>query len=290
MNNQIYTIATKVLSPYIRNKNTGNKYEIAAILHVLRVMGLEQAPFDFEMAGAAGRGFVIDGHTITGLQNVTQDDGVGKTGDLMLVSATGAAFSLSICGGKPSRNGSVSKCLTNPSARRLGATDEDIALYNAIANEQMRAYIAHFQQTYGNDESKWPTRVRTPFAITAASRVATATAARFATFDPAKQIAIFRDLLRIDDVSVKPADYLALVHEKTLVPRFYAFGAPKMADWAPRIEADGIWLHLYNGDAKIGSIQVKFNNGIYHRGKTSSLCTSWNFTVDLSSVFSLTQL
>ena len=43
-------------------------------------------------------------------------------------------------------------------------------------------------------------------------------------------------------------------------------------------------------DDVISGLQVKFNNGVYHKGKTSSLITSWNSTFFLSDLFTMTPL
>lgn len=71
---------------------------------------------------------------------------------------------------------------------------------------------------------------------------------------------------------MKPADYLALVDKTKLVSRFFRFDRLTTdTAWDPTLVAKGINLIVQNAGKEICSIQVKFNNGVYHNGKTSSL-------------------
>jgi hypothetical protein len=307
------TLLRSILTPYTRNKNTGNLYEIATALHLLRIMGLsdadlaEQAPFLDSIAVyntkkteplrtlfasiktiPVGTGLVFDTHPIVRIVCVTQDDGAGRTGDFILFTDTGTSLSLSVCEGKPGRNGTIEKCLTNPAATRFGCTEEDIRSFKAIEERAVVEYKAFMTDKYGADEAAWPSRVRTSVATDACAEVAKAVEARFASLDTKQQNAIVNDLLRIED-GKKPADYLALVEDPTRPPLFFRFETPPRV-WAPTLQAKGIYLELYNGPTCIGSTQVKFNNGIYHNGKTSSLVSSWNSTVCLSDLFTMTKV
>jgi hypothetical protein len=311
-------LAHRVLEPYAKNSNTGNQYEFACASYILRKMGMPDAvlnsPLIEEIISKnngsrkrdaiektvaktlkepVGDKFTLDGHIIVDIRNVTQGDDDGKTGDLILITDTGVELSLSICGGNATRNGKIEKCLTNPTCRRLKATEEDIERFNACAGEALVAHKAQYTEDYGADESLWPggkthEGKKAVHAKGACSRVAQWMAERFATLTNDTQIAIFKDLLRIDMESAKPADFLALVHRTTLKISFYKFGTARFTSWTPTIVADGVWLNLLNDGQKIGKIQVKYNNGIYHRGKTSSICDSWNATFNLRDVFSLT--
>jgi hypothetical protein len=306
----IAVIAAEVLEPFATNQNTGNRYEMAVAFHVLRQMGLTDADLDgleglldriralndlgslmsVVRTWPVGTGFTVDGVRIVDLVNVTQSDGLGKTGDLLLVTADKRRLSLSVCGGTAKRSGTVSKCLTNPTAKRFGCTAADVARFNERAAAAVTAYKAEFVAKYGADESVWPTRVATAAATDACTDVAAWTAERFAGLESDLQMRIVRDLLRIDDASVLPADYLAVVDIKTFKCAFYKFGAPQFAVWAPSVRAEGIWLKIYNQESEIGKVQVKFNNGVYHHGKTSSIHTSWNVTFNLTDVFRLKAL
>lgn len=237
-------------------------------------------------ATPVGTGLVFDNKPIVRLECVTQDDGAGRTGDLLLHTSAVEIFSLSVCEGKPKRGGVIEKCLSNPSAKRFGCTAEDLAQFDAIQGRAVTTYKADMTSKHGADETTWPSRIRTTIATDACASVARAVEARFASFAAEKQRAVVDDLLRIED-GKKPADYLALVEKNTLTPRFFRFDVLSARAWAPTLVADGIWLHVENAGARIGSTQVKFNNGIYHKGKTSSLHTSWNATFRLSDLFTM---
>jgi hypothetical protein len=301
-----------VLSPYTKNKNTGNVYEIATALSLLRSMGLKNAELDEHAAllesiavynsrnaekirglyaavreTPVGAGLIFDGKPIVDIVCVTQDDGAGRTGDFLLLTSTGESLSLSVCEGKPKKGGVIEKCISNPTATRYGCTVEDLAAFDAIqarAVVEYKAEMATICKT--TDESAWPSRVKTKAAVAACSEVATAVASRFASLSGEAQLACIADLLRIED-GKKPADYLAFVDGKTLIPRFYRFEAPTVP-WAPTIRAKGIDLLVENDGKIIASTQVKFNNGVYHKGVESSIRTSWNATCCLSELFTMT--
>lgn len=301
-----------VLSSFTKNKNTGNLYEIATALTLLRRMGVGNEDLDTDAvlletiavhndkkttelralfanlrATPVGGGLVFDGKSISRMECVTQDDSVGRTGDLLLHTSAGEVLSLSVCEGKPKRGGGIEKCLTNPSAKRFGCTVADCAQFEAIQQQAVIAYKADMTAKHGDNEAAWPSRIRTTIATDACAAVARAVEARFASFPPTQRRTILDDLLRIEN-GKKPADYLALVDKKTLVPRFYRFDPPAATIvWEPTLVAEGIYLTVKNAGASIGSIQVKFNNGIYNNGKTSSIHASWNATFRLSDLFAM---
>jgi hypothetical protein len=300
-----------VLRPFAKNANTGNLYEIVVALGLLRRMGLTDADLDAnaDLCSAiaaynstksekitnaftairsvpVGCGHVFDGRRIVGLKNVTQDYGEGRTGDLMLITECGKSQSVSIEAGKAKRSGVIEKCLSNPSAYRYGCTPEDISAIKVIGAATIEPYKAEMTSKYGADESAWARKPSTA-AMDACSRVASFTASRFASLSSKAQTAIFNDLLRIEGGS-KPADYLALVHPDKLTVGYYEYSTCRISSWSPRIVAEGIYLSLYaNVDHKIGSTQVKFNNGVWHKGKTSSLYSSWNATFNLTDLFTM---
>lgn len=301
-----------VLSPFTTNKNTGNLYEIATALTLLRQMGVGNEELDAnkelleaiaahngkktdELRGLfetikkkdVGTNLCFDGKSIARIECITQDDDAGRTGDLLLHTTDGEALSLSICEGKPKRGGGgITKCLTNPSAKRFGCTTEDCVRFDAIQQKAVIHYKAYMSTKYGDAESAWPSRIKTDIATEACASVARAVQERFASFPAARQKEIIQDLLRIED-GKKPADYLALVDKQTLMPRFYRFDIPPATPWEPRLVAKGINLIVENAGKPIGSIQVKFNNGIYHKGKTSGIHSSWNATFQLSDLFTM---
>ena len=346
-----------VLRAFTRNNNTGNMYEIATALDLLRKMGLTDAVLDTHAEFIAeicnknikvsakivglftairlqpvGTGLIFNGRNIVDIVNVTQDDGVGRTGDLVLRTDSGASLSLSVCeGAVKKRTGAIEKCLSNPTARRFGCSDADMEHFKTIQARAVEAYKTELAAKYGTDEASWPSRVATKTAIAACSEAAAYCAERFALLDDAARCTIVEDLLRIDGGAM-PADYLSLVNGVTMKPTYFRFEAPKYATstapsvhvevvsesvpapvcidtvvapdsvsvpvcidtmvvpaaiWAPTIVADGIYLRIKHGEHIIGSTQVKFNNGVYHRGKTSSICSSWNATFNLRDMFTM---
>jgi len=300
------------LSCYKKNKNTGNLYEIAVALQLLRKMGMtnEELDADFVLLEAialyndgkttelrelyktirtisVGTGLVFDGKSILRIQCITQDDGTGRTGDLLLHTEDGKTLSLSISGGKPERDGKIKKCVSNMSAKRFGCVNGDIKKFIGIEQNAVPKYKAYMEENHGMDETKWPSRIITPAATDACTEVALAVAERFASFPPKERYKIIDDILRMENGN-KPADYLALVDKTKLVSQFFRFDS-LVTDtaWEPTLVAKGINLVVENAGKEICSTQVKFNNGVYHKGKPSSLRSSWNTTATFSDLFNM---
>jgi hypothetical protein len=141
----ILSIARTVLTPFTKQKNTGNCYEIYTALYFLRCMGLtntdydQLAPIIRDIAQTNNKSaskittiFVnirekpIATSNIVNIRNVTQDDGDGGTGDLILVMADGTEKSVSVCEGKRKKNGDIEKCLSNPTCKRFGCNSRFI--------------------------------------------------------------------------------------------------------------------------------------------------------------------
>jgi hypothetical protein len=97
------------------------------------------------------------------------------------------------------------------------------------------------------------------------------------------------DLLYIGDVS-KPADILCVVDDEFKKYNLFDIGESKIALRNPTLVAEGIWLKMLVDSKEVGQTQVKFNNGVYHKGKTSSISTSWNATCHMDMVFNLSPL
>jgi hypothetical protein len=313
---KIVEMARSVLMPYTRNCNTGNQYEIHVILQFLRKMGMTDEDMlnirpvfsDIVLKNdkisdkleyiwkntlktqVCGE-LLYDGHTIVGMKNITQSDNVGKTGDIILITDKGIELSISITEGNAiKKTGDIHKCLTNPTAKRLGATNEDIEICKKIADEGVLEYKRNQTEKYGTDESKWPERQKSTIAITVATQVASQTADRFNSLTLDHRQAIFLDLLRIDDLSKTPADFLALVEKNFRIVKHFKFISPLIHICSPEITARGVFLILKNKGIEVGRIQVKFNNGIYHKGKTSSIVSSWNFVAYLNKIFQIEQV
>lgn len=310
-------IARNVLTPYSKQKNTGNVYELSTALNLVREMGMtndehtQLKPLVEEIAAKnvksskkimdiynrtvrtpVGTGAFHEGIRIINLRNVTQSDGNndGRTGDLILMLENGQEKSMSICEGSKKRNGDIEKCITNPTCSRFGCNKSDTDAFKAIQKEAVKNYKSEMGEAYGTDESKWPSRKVTKAACKATSSVASMTQSRFNSLSAAEKKTLMEDLLRVEAGS-KPADILCLVN-KTCTKHllFDISGLNKACVWEPRIEVKDYWLNMYLGDIPIGKTQVKFNNGVYHKGKTSSLTSSWNATACMNRVFDLKPL
>jgi hypothetical protein len=298
----------KALSPYETNKNTGNYIEIFVLCILFRTMGdltdetLEAVDARLSTVKSwdeikrevqrtpLGKKLVFDGHTIVDILNVTQNDAIGNTGDILLVTDDNCHLSVSITLGLTrTKKGTIEKCLSNPSANNFKIGEEGRSYIKKTAEDAVIAYKAAFSKDYGEDETKWPTRKPTTIAKNACSSVASYVETQFKSLAEKDQTDIFRTVLQIDNASQLPADYVLGVKKgkQKWTLSCYKFESIACETWKPRIVADGIWLRLYNDANEIGKVQVKFNNGVYHKGKTSSLFSSWNCNVCLSSVFKM---
>ena len=299
------------LSCYKKNRNTGNLYEIAVALQLLRKMGMtnEELDADADLLEAiavhnvgqttelrelylairttsVGTGLVFDGKRILQIQCITQDDSARRTGDFLLHIEDGAVLSLSISEGKQKKNGEIKKCVSNPSAKRFGCVDDDMKKFKVIEQNAVPKYKAYMKEKYGIDETKWP-HVATIADVDACTEVALAVAERFTSFSREIRTHIIDDFLCMEDGN-KPADYLALVDKTNLVSQFFRFDRLTTdTAWEPTLVAKGVNLIFENAGKKICSTQVKFNNGVYRKGKTSSLRSSWNTTAFFTDLFNM---
>jgi hypothetical protein len=308
----MFPIASKALEPFKLQCNTGNCYEFYVAFQLLREMGLSDAEhealkplvdeiakmnirsaqkftaiYEGLLAKPMGTGLFVGGVRVINLRNVTQDDGDGGTGDIVLELADKTERSISICEGKKKRDGSIEKCLSNPTCSRFGCDPADVEQFKKIQEAAVLAFKAEMRKAHGDDEAKWPSRKSTKAACDATSAVAAATAAKFTALSDARKTEIMEDLLRVSAGS-KPADLLCLVNNQCTTHLLFEIrGVAADCRWAPRLVVEDYWLNMYLGDAYVGRTQVKFNNGVYHKGKTSSLTSSWNATVFMNRVFDL---
>jgi len=280
-----------------RQKNTGNVYEIAVGLELVRQIGITQETL---IAGLPvletiaitntrkteeirrlikrlqetpnGNGVSLDGKRIVNLLNATQDDDIG-TGDIILVLEDSTKKTASITEGKPKSNGNLQKCITNSSAKRFGCTDDDIAYIKSLNKNAVPAYKAFMAEKYGPNEATWPSRIHTKIADDACNNTATRTATTFNSLPLNERIGIVNNLLWLDQ---QQADYFVMVDKKNYKSKWFAFGASKVSLTNPLLEVDGIYLLTKIDDIVLSKTQVKFNNGIYHKGKESGLHSSWN--------------
>jgi hypothetical protein len=233
-----------------------------------------------------GSGLLIRGEKVVNLQNVTQDDKTGNTGDILLITNTGKMFSVSIQEGKPKKDGHIEKCLSNPTAKRFGCSDEKINTIKKIRDDAILPYKEEMTRAYGSDESVW-SRKKSNVASQTCTQVAIFVKTIFDSLPYDTRCQIMYDLLHCNP-GVKPADYLVMVNKKDFSFKMFEFSNCQIPTWSPTIKTDGIYLDIYaNESLHVARVQVKFNNGIWHNGKTSSLTSSWNLTCNLTTMFTM---
>lgn len=303
----VQAIVRTALTPFTRNKNTGNKYEAAAILHIGRQMGLtdrdldEMAPFFTEIRanvplpepkdflGAVGGGYSLEGKPVIDIRSTTQDDGDGKTGDIMLVLEGGQERSVSVTEGTAPK-GVIKKCLSNPSCTRYGCGAEEISRIGEIRDQGIVDYKAEMVRRFGHEDA-WVPRTRTVAACRAAAAAAELTCAKFHTLSKEQQVGCVKKIMQISD-GTAPADYLLLVNKRLDKTKMFKFGAMKIDTNSVVLRNSGVYIEFSVGDKVIGQTQVKPNNGLWKKHKdgvwrTSSLHASWDAVFTLNEVFDM---
>ena len=306
MPRQLYRALLAALKPYEENHNTGVSYEIATVLWIARAGGLT----DHEYASVAsyvktiakknpkgraqilcalaayahssrGRGVSIQGESLIGIRNASQNDQDGSTGDLILISESGRETSLSVFLGNPTN---LEKCLKNPSCRGFGCTDTDVNTFKAIASNAVPLYEAEMRRRFGPERSAWKRR-KSEAATAACATVAKLTAKRFNALSQSERQALYTKLLSLDARGL-PCDCLAIV-DKAMRPHFFRV-APKTimtGQQDPVLRASGVFLFVSAtaSQARLAKVQVKFNNGV-----NSPIHSSWNAVVLLDQAFDVT--
>jgi len=300
----VLQIARSALSPYVTNCNTGNVYEIWHILVLVRQMGLTNEDITtldsmFQNMESLGRGNIgtvanvakilavpvgaglrFHGRPIKNIRNATQTDGDGGTGDLILICDDDSELSISVTGKINVKK--IEKCLTNPSCRRLGCSDAEMALIKEIEKAAPAELLVELIGKFGADRTMWPStkRLVTTTATSCANRAAQITVDRFNSLADEDKRRIMNDVHHLERA---PADYLCIVNRNKLI--YYHFGAPTMDKdtWIPRAVVRGIYIDVFHEEKQISFTQVKFNNGI-----GSSLRSSWNLNAMLTNLYNMT--
>lgn len=307
----LLTLAKQVLICYVSNGNTGNCYEIFTYLEDLRTMGLTDEQLDqlqpllerilqangkpqaaqkirsaipLTKGRPLGTGLYIDGKKVISLKNVTQDDGYGDTADKIYVMEDGSELGESIEGGKPFDK--LEKCISNPTCTRFGC-EQLIPQFKKIAEQAVVDYKAEMRLKHGDSEEGWPSRVKTKAALDACTKVAILTAENFNALPEEERQRRMSDILRCEQGKLT-ADFLRMVNKGCTESKLYKLTQKSIDRCNPTLKVNGVFLDMYLDNKKIGQTQVKFNNGVYHKGKTSSIYTSWNATAYLTCLFDLT--
>ena len=299
----IMEIAKKVLLPYTKQKNTGNVYEIYVILSLLRKMGLTDINIDelkptLEVIEKKGKGNIrtlslisnikkmplqnelwFDGNKIINIICLTQDDNIGGTGDIMLISEDKKELSISIREGTIPKD-NILKKVVNPSCLKIGCTEEDVESYKDIEKESLIEY----EKKHGNDKSNWPKREKKcPIKIGACMKVVELYPKTFHTYKEETKRKIMND---IHHIHKKPADYICLVNKKFTSSGYFRIGNCKINKdtWVPRIQTNSVFIRIFDKDTLVSSTQVKQNNGI------NSSMRKWNVTLIVSNLYDVTKL
>ena len=310
----LLSLASRVMTPFSTNGNTGNCYELFTYLEDLRKMGLTNSDLDslsplFDKilttntkskadqkikhgldlikTTPVGNGLFIKGKKVISMKNVTQDDSYGDTADKIYVLEDHSELGESIFG-KTTRSDldSLTKCISNPTCKRFGCGPSEIEKFHAIAAEAVTAFKAEMTGLYGTDEIKWPSRVKSKAAVEAQSAVAKITADLFNSLPESERCERMEGLLKYKAAAL-PADILRVVDTSCSSSTAYFLVQKDVAKSTPTLKAEGVFLRMFLDATEIGSTQVKFNNGVYHNGKTSSICSSWNATAYLTKIFTL---
>jgi hypothetical protein len=297
----VLEITKNALAPFANQQNTGNVYEIRVILEFARRMGLSNDDLDsmsslfeiIESRGkgnegtieiapkireiAVGNGLRFGGKTIVNMRNLTQSDGDGGTGDLMLIADDGKEISISVTGSDRMSEGKLEKCLSNPSYKRYGC-EEDKAELERINDASPLQKENELVAKFGEDRSTWPKvkRIKTDTAVNACNAVVKLAIQRFNTFTDEKKRELMNDIHLLHK---SPADYLAIVTRNGV--HYYKFGPNRMDKntWTPRLVERSVYIDVYNGETLVSSTQVKFNNGV------GSGLKKWNLYAKLNSLY-----
>lgn len=307
----IQSLAKQLLAVYMANANTGNCYEIFTYLEDLRQMGLtnddlvqleplfeficrtnNKSKADVKIRNAialiktkpVGTGLFIHGKRVVSMKNVTQEDGYGDTADKIFVLEDGSELGESIEGGKAFDK--LEKCISNPTCKRYGC-EQLIPQFKKIAEQAVVQYKTEMTAKFGSEESAWPSRQKTKAATDACHEVAELTAANFNSLPEEERRMRMADILKCEEGKLT-ADILRMVDKQCTSSTSYALAQKNLEKANPTLKVNGVFLEMYLDSIKIGQTQVKFNNGVYHKGKTSSIYTSWNATAYLSTLFTLT--
>lgn len=311
-------LAHNVLDRFQKNANTGNCYEIATYFEDLRQMGLTDEDLDALKTlvdniclvnnknkadtkiktifseirkGPGGAGLYLKGSKVVNMINVSQEDDESDTADKIFILEDGTKLGVSISGGSLQEAEKIKKCISNPTCKRYGCSDADIATFKKIGTDGVELHKAEMKAAHGDDQEKWPKRIQTAAAIKAQSEVAALTAGIFNALPEEKRIACMEDILKLKENTLT-ADILCIVNNECTKSDSYYLSQKDLSKNQPTLIAEGVNLKMFLGDTEIGSTQVKYNNGCWHKNKkgkweTSSICSSWNATAYLTKVFDL---
>ncbi|NDB83034.1 MAG: hypothetical protein EB127_09895 [Alphaproteobacteria bacterium] len=308
--------------------NVGLIYEIVALFNSLRKMGLTNDNLDklsltinslYEKMDKknseklrnwfvslrnkpVGSGLYIDGKRVVNIRNTTQTGDDTGIDDLIYILDDGSGVRLSVHCGSVHKDGTIKKCVSNPTSKRFGTTLEMRKQFDQIAKDAKQPYIEEMTAKH-SDMSTWKNIPRgsadrkTKASEKACSEVAKLTVDNFLTLPQNKQDECIKDIMRITS-GKPPCNYSIIVSEDLNSIRLFKVPRVKIDTSKSKISlsASGIYIEFVGSDNKvIGKTQVKFNDGVWREHKngtwtSSSIHTSWDSVCNLTDLFDMEEI
>ena len=327
MDNEINlgTLTSEVCEPYVKQKNgnVGLIYEIVALFITLRKMGLTNDNLDTlsptinslytKMNNTnkeklrqffaslrntpVGCGYYIEGKKVVNIRNTTQTGDSSGIDDLTYILEDGSEKRVSVHCGSVKKDGTIEKCISNPTSRRFGIRDDLYQEFRQMGKDTKPRYIAEMTAKYP-DSSTWKNltgdHAKTAAADNTCSNIARLTVDNFHTLPRAKQEDIIQDVMRIK--SGPPADYSVVVSKDLKNIRLFKLCSIKIDTSHIILRASGIYIEFVGSDNKVfGKTQVKFNDGVWRehkdgKWKSSPVHTSWDSVCKLTDIFDMKEV
>ena len=313
------TTIDNLLESFAGNKNTGNKYEIAAIIHILVDNGLDEKKnippdrsSDLEKLRANlnnEKKYVFPG--LQGIRNLTQNDAVGGTGDVELVFADRSEY-WSITQYKKN----LEKCMHNAGRGMYNIViDEALKKENEIAFENSKKWK---QDKHGPISKKWKKgRDKIPFVTTLNEKIAQRAAENWIEFTVEEQVDKVKQIMDVDDDGNPKTKGIIFASANDGIKTMYTW-TRKVEDMTKcvsvineaALKRPGGKIYVYHyitgTDWKktwFIRTQIKHNNGIIHYGKkprpedpkdwklkAAAPCSSLDCVGKLDNLFHMVQL
>jgi len=319
----LVTMAIEACTGFLKQKkgNVGLIYEIVALFDSLRKMGLTNDNLDTLSPTIdslytkmdkknpeklrqwftslrdkpVGAGYYIEGQKVVNIRNTTQTGDDAGIDDLIYILEDGSEKRVSVHCGDVQRDGTIKKCVSNPTSKRFGTTLSMCKQFDQIAANAKAPYIDEMTARFP-DPSKWkdiprgsPMR-KTIASDNACSKVAKLTIDNFLTLQQNKQEQCIKDIMRITS-GKPPCHYSIIISEDLNNIRLFKISSVKIDTSKITLRASGIFIEFVGSDDKvIGKTQVKFNCGVWHedkngKWKSSSIHTSWDSVCNLTDLF-----
>ena len=269
------TTIKKWLESFAGNKNTGNKYEKAAIIHILVDNGLDEKdniPARLNLNLNNEKKYVFPG--LKGIRNLTQNDAVGGTADVELVFADKREY-WSITQDKSK----LEKCMHNAGRKMYNIViDEALKKENEIVFENSKKWK---QDKHGPISKKWKSKDKIPFVTAFNEKIAKKVADNWNEFTVEEQVAKIKQIIDVDDDGNPKTEGIIFVSDKDGIKTMYKWTRKDedMTKWvsvineaAPKYPKGKIYVYHYitGTDWKktwFIKTQIKYNRGIINYGK-----------------------